>query len=259
MPSSRRCAAFAAILRNAGVEPASTNIASTRIAAAVRSLCVRVHSSHLLRNLAYAGQWARDGSEDRRRFGREERPRGCATFAERSQVCVRENVETTVEAVIPVWFPSFGGGIPAGGAPSAQIVKTRRELRPSPAAPPPVPRRPPRTHEHGGGVARVVRRDDRSGLARCATPDRCRHALPPRSPVAFARGARGTGARLEDEVRRASAPLQEHGWRLRHSLSWQRRGDIDSVAIAPTGVGFAIETNTQNVRLAPARPGARAG
>jgi hypothetical protein len=43
MPSSRRCAVFSAILRNAGVEPASTIIASTGIAAAVRILCVRVH------------------------------------------------------------------------------------------------------------------------------------------------------------------------------------------------------------------------
>jgi Nuclease-related domain len=50
------------------------------------------------------------------------------------------------------------------------------------------------------------------------------------------------GARSEDEVRRVLRPLQAEGWRLRHSLSWQGRGDIDSLAIAPTGVGFAIET-----------------
>jgi hypothetical protein len=53
------------------------------------------------------------------------------------------------------------------------------------------------------------------------------------------------GARSEDEVRRALAPLQAEGWRLRHSLSWRGRGDIDSLAIAPTGVGFAIETKTR--------------
>jgi hypothetical protein len=29
------------------------------------------------------------------------------------------------------------------------------------------------------------------------------------------------GARAEDEVRRALAPLQAEGWRLRHSLPWQ--------------------------------------
>ena len=28
---------------------------------------------------------------------------------------------------------------------------------------------------------------------------------------------------------------------MRHSLPWQGRGDIDSVAIAPTGIAFAIE------------------
>jgi Nuclease-related domain len=53
------------------------------------------------------------------------------------------------------------------------------------------------------------------------------------------------GARSEDEVRRALAPLQAEGWRLRHSLPWWGRGDIDSLAIAPTGVGFAIETKTR--------------
>ena len=53
------------------------------------------------------------------------------------------------------------------------------------------------------------------------------------------------GARSEDEVRRALAPLQAEGWRLRHSLPWRGRGDIDSLAIAPTGVGFVVETKTR--------------
>jgi Nuclease-related domain len=53
------------------------------------------------------------------------------------------------------------------------------------------------------------------------------------------------GARSEDEVQHALAPLEVEGWRLRHSLPWQGRGDIDSVAIAPTGVAVAIETKTR--------------
>jgi hypothetical protein len=53
------------------------------------------------------------------------------------------------------------------------------------------------------------------------------------------------GAGSEDEVHRALAPLQAEGWRLRHSLPWRGRGDIDSVAIAPTGVAVAIETKTR--------------
>lgn len=52
------------------------------------------------------------------------------------------------------------------------------------------------------------------------------------------------GARSEDEIRRALAPLRREGWRLRHSLPWRGRGDIDSVAIAPGGVAFAIQTKT---------------
>ena len=55
----------------------------------------------------------------------------------------------------------------------------------------------------------------------------------------------GVGARSEDAVQRALAPLQAEGWRLRHSLPRQGRGDIDSVAIAPTGIAIAIETKTR--------------
>jgi hypothetical protein len=62
--------------------------------------------------------------------------------------------------------------------------------------------------------------------------------------LSLARRSR-VGARSEDDVQRALAPLQEEGWRLRHSLPWQGRGDIDSVAIAPTGVAVAIETKTR--------------
>ena len=53
-------------------------------------------------------------------------------------------------------------------------------------------------------------------------------------------GRSRVGARSEDDVRRALASLQAEGWRLRHSLPWRGRGDIDSLAIAPTGVVFAI-------------------
>ncbi len=58
-------------------------------------------------------------------------------------------------------------------------------------------------------------------------------------------GRSRVGARSEDDVQRALAPLETEGWRLRHSLSWQGRGDIDSVAIAPTGIAVAIETKTR--------------
>ena len=54
------------------------------------------------------------------------------------------------------------------------------------------------------------------------------------------------GARSEDEVRHALAALEAEGWRLRHSLAYGGRGDIDSVAIAPTGIAFAIEIKTRS-------------
>ena len=58
-------------------------------------------------------------------------------------------------------------------------------------------------------------------------------------------GRSRVGARSEDEVQRALAPLKAEGWRLRHSLTWHGGGDIDSVAIAPTGIAVAIETETR--------------
>jgi hypothetical protein len=58
-------------------------------------------------------------------------------------------------------------------------------------------------------------------------------------------GRSRVGARSEDEVHRVLAPLRAEGWRLRHSLPWQGWGDIDSVAIAPTGIAVAIETKTR--------------
>lgn len=39
--------------------------------------------------------------------------------------------------------------------------------------------------------------------------------------------------------------MRAEGWRLLHSLPWRKRGDIDSVAIAPSGLAFAIETKTR--------------
>jgi hypothetical protein len=62
--------------------------------------------------------------------------------------------------------------------------------------------------------------------------------------LSLARRSR-VGARSEDAVQCALAPLQAEGWRLRHSLPWKGRGDIDSVAIAPTGIAVAIETKTR--------------
>ena len=53
------------------------------------------------------------------------------------------------------------------------------------------------------------------------------------------------GARSEEEVQRALSQLAAEGWGVRHSLPWQGRGDIDSVAIAPTGIAFAIEPKTR--------------
>jgi len=58
-------------------------------------------------------------------------------------------------------------------------------------------------------------------------------------------GRSRAGARSEDAVRGSLAALQAEGWRLRHSLPYRGRGDIDSVATAPTGMAFGIETKAR--------------
>jgi Nuclease-related domain len=58
-------------------------------------------------------------------------------------------------------------------------------------------------------------------------------------------GRSRVGARSEDEVRCVLAPLEADGWRLRHSLPWHGRGDIDSLAVAPTALAFVIETKSR--------------
>jgi hypothetical protein len=70
-------------------------------------------------------------------------------------------------------------------------------------------------------------------------------------------GRSRVGARSEDDVQRALTPLRAEGWRLRHSLPWPGRGDIDSVAISPTGIAVAIETKCAARRpvVSPAQPG----
>jgi hypothetical protein len=41
------------------------------------------------------------------------------------------------------------------------------------------------------------------------------------------------------------AALEAEGWRIRHGLGWGGPGDIDSLAIDPSGIAFAIETKTR--------------
>jgi nuclease-like protein len=52
------------------------------------------------------------------------------------------------------------------------------------------------------------------------------------------------GAASEALVRTALASLEREGWRVRHSLDWPGRGDLDHVVRAPSGMGFMIETKT---------------
>jgi hypothetical protein len=56
-------------------------------------------------------------------------------------------------------------------------------------------------------------------------------------------GRSRVGIRSDDQVP-ALAPLRRKGWRVRHSLAWRGRGDIDLSATAPGGVGFVIEVKT---------------
>lgn len=68
------------------------------------------------------------------------------------------------------------------------------------------------------------------------------------------------GADAEDVVRRELARLDRGGWRVEHSVTWPRHGDVDHLAVAPSGIGFAIETKTRRfsgAHLARTRRAAR--
>ena len=127
---------------------------------------------------------------------------------------------------------------------------SQRELRASPAVSPPVPRR-------AVGLGRDDCRPDGNAAVdhgfcpvRRTAPDGRSNSRSSRPALAVTRwteqGRSGVGGR------RARCPGYTPGARMaassRHALG--RHGDIDSVAIAPSGVGFAIETKTRGTTSA---------
>jgi len=58
------------------------------------------------------------------------------------------------------------------------------------------------------------------------------------------------GIRSEDQVTDRLAELEQLGWKIRRSVNWQGPGDIDLIATAPTGHGFAIEVKTRRYSAA---------
>jgi len=58
------------------------------------------------------------------------------------------------------------------------------------------------------------------------------------------------GIRSEDRVFDRLAELDRLGWTIRRSVNWQGPGDIDLIATAPTGHGFAIEIKTRQYSAA---------
>jgi hypothetical protein len=53
------------------------------------------------------------------------------------------------------------------------------------------------------------------------------------------------GARSEQLVDGVLEPLRTEDWEIRTNVSWPGNGDIDTVAIAPGGPTFVIETKTR--------------
>jgi len=95
-----------------------------------------------------------------------------------------------------------------------------------------------------GGLAVIAARAGATALAGLLALVMAALLLDARRWVRLAARSR-VGARSEDAVRRALGGLEAEGWRVRHSLQCGGRGDVDSVAIAPTGIAFAIETKTR--------------
>ena len=95
-----------------------------------------------------------------------------------------------------------------------------------------------------GGLAVIAARAGATALAGLLALVMAALLLDARRWVRLAARSR-VGARSEDAVRHALGGLEAEGWRVRHSLQCGGRGDVDSVAIAPTGIAFAIETKTR--------------
>lgn len=132
-----------------------------------------------------------------------------------------------------------------GGFSARDRPKTPHELRAPTAVPAAVEsRRGCGSRRHRCCRSRWVRERGRPVARRLRAPRRLGLGLYSRHWLSLARRS-AVGARSEDAVQRALAPLKSEGWRLRHSLAWQGRGDIDSVAIAPSGIAVAIETKTR--------------
>ena len=93
------------------------------------------------------------------------------------------------------------------------------------------------------GAARARRRE-RGGPSLAGAAAFVRSVLVSRRGIGlFLLGAAASAALGGRGAARAHDARAE-GWRVRHSLRWSGRGDIDSVAIAPGGVAFAIEVKT---------------
>jgi hypothetical protein len=125
-------------------------------------------------------------------------------------------------------------------------ARTPCELRAPPAVPPALARRQGGAGKFRGSAVRTRGRERGSGGARRPAAPHGRRAGPLRSPLACARSSQSSRRPLGGRGPARANPLQAEGWRLRRSLPWQGRGDIDSVAIAPTGVAVATETKTRS-------------
>jgi hypothetical protein len=92
-------------------------------------------------------------------------------------------------------------------------------------------------------LAAIAAREGHAGPAAALAVGGAALAIASRQSLRLAHRSR-VGASSEARVRKALRPLEDEGWRVRHSLDWPGRGDLDHVVRAPSGVGFVIETKT---------------
>jgi hypothetical protein len=118
-----------------------------------------------------------------------------------------------------------------------------------PPAPPAIPkggaRRSPGDRERGGGRPGRGCCHHRCRRARRNAPGARRGGWCPRSPLARARRSESRGGSLGGRRAACARAAAGRGLAAEHTLRWQGPGDIDSVAIAPTGIAVAIETKTR--------------
>lgn len=145
------------------------------------------------------------------------------------------------------------------GPPRRRLARIRVELRSPPAVPPNVACRNSGGRERCCGAARARDRERRRDLDRRAAAAHVRRTRPLHAALAPSRRTQQGRGAVRGRGPACARGAQSGGMADSTRAPLAGRGDVDSVAMAPGGIAFAIETKTRKLRRAPSQPCAGLG